>query len=937
MPAVTATTPSPPETPHGEQPTRVLGGGSRKQRVKVTSTERHQADDGEEEVTVTERTALVPSGSGGSGRAYDATTSDRDIESPSAEREATRAERRILTTPLLFAIFLSLVLITAVNFTLTLLLAESTSYQLASVWGKLGLRSRGDGLVPMWVAAVGGWTGLGAIVFVLLLPLEAVVRWSSIVHYRAHPLVLETGQRMVETLCLVRGRCMRSECWAASSRPRARVIGVGNLERSIWTLQILASPSSSSHFRLIITSPRLRVSERALNDGLGSERETRAAGARRHRGGREQRSQQREAKGNSGRASETATMLRDGLRVASRLGWMSDHTLPPGHTPSFCLAAIASFGFSIGAADAFSQPISLLLLTNLFSLVLLLPLFLLTIISPPLRREYYPLLALPLGATVLTYLLAIGASIAVSRAREKEGRRVLQSLARRHGLRTAPDSERQATVVKTTSNGDGTRTTTAATATTAPAARSAAQEEQVARVLVGMESSGYLGTIWSWIRALAAFIGGLLGAMCLVVSRVWLRFVTADANENPVQLLLCNLCLSAYDNTTPLLREESKLVSVQPKGYPWSYNVHLLCADPPKKGEAGEADPTFTMSLGDLDVLSGGGDQFPPDHKRPRKNTTHFPTILYEAPSGVPGSIAFLPPARVRNPNNPFPQPQPPNNGTEINQVSPYPGSWIVALQAAHKVHRVCVWDRPGYGFSDTGPVEFGQVVESLHQALERSGEKGPFILVGDGYGGLLTRVFAAKYASLVHSVLYVDSQSAQTWFRFPPEYNMLTLRVHRFFTHLLPTLISPLGITRFYSLFTQYDPSMSRVLASKRPSPSTAQLSTPLRSRLTAEVYESHTHHSASYTALLKAQPPRYPSDKPAIILSSDEQMQRNKAWAEGQRALAEEITSETGREAWVVVKGGVGHDLCSPTGGKDGRGRRACSRALIHLFSIE
>jgi pimeloyl-ACP methyl ester carboxylesterase len=269
--------------------------------------------------------------------------------------------------------------------------------------------------------------------------------------------------------------------------------------------------------------------------------------------------------------------------------------------------------------------------------------------------------------------------------------------------------------------------------------------------------------------------------------------------------------------------------------------------------------------------------------------------------------------------------------------VSPYPGSWIVALQASHKVARVCTWDRPGYGFSDTGPVELGMVAESLHLALEKSGEKGPFIVVGDGYGGLVSRVFAAAYPDKVHSLLYVDSQSAQTWFRFPPEYNMLTLRVHRFFTHLLPTLISPLGIKRFYSLFTQYDPSMSRVLASKRPSPSTAELSTPLRSRLTAEVYESHTHHSQSYKALLGAQPPRYPSDKPAIILSSDLQMQRNKAWAEGQRALAEEITSEEGREAWVVIKGGVGHDLCSPTGGKDGRGRRACSRALIHLFSIE
>lgn len=160
-------------------------------------------------------------------------------------------------------------------------------------------------------------------------------------------------------------------------------------------------------------------------------------------------------------------------------------------------------------------------------------------------------------------------------------------------------------------------------------------------------------------------------------------------------------------------------MAVKPEGFPWSFNVHLLCVDPPARGSPGEADPTFWEG----DAL-GGGDQFPPDHKRPRKNTTALPTVLYEAPSGVPGSISvsrrprlvtladqalqFLPAARVRNPNSPFPQPQPPNNGTEINQVSPYPGSWIVALQAAHKVSRVCTWDRPGYGFSESNHVAHG-------------------------------------------------------------------------------------------------------------------------------------------------------------------------------------------------------------------------------------
>lgn len=176
----------------------------------------------------------------------------------------------------------------------------------------------------------------------------------------------------------------------------------------------------------------------------------------------------------------------------------------------------------------FSQPIALLLLTNLFSLIVLLPIFLLTIISKPLRKEHYPLLFLPLALTVATYVIAIAASVAVSRAREKEGRRVLQVLARRHGLR---GEEPAATVAKTTTRtANGVRTTTTTAARTSPVpTRSAAQEEHVARVLVGMESRGYLSTLWNWARALAGFIGGLAGATCLVVSPTGLQNYHANA------------------------------------------------------------------------------------------------------------------------------------------------------------------------------------------------------------------------------------------------------------------------------------------------------------------------------------------------------------------------------------------------------------------------
>lgn len=205
------------------------------------------------------------------------------------------------------------------------------------------------------------------------------------------------------------------------------------------------------------------------------------------------------------------------------------------------------------------------------------------------------------------------------------------------------------------------------------------------------------------------------------------------------------------------------------------------------------------------------------------------------------------------------------------------------------------------------------------------------------GLHSMVTRVFASRHKKHVHSILHIDAQTAQTYFRFPPGWNLLSLRLHRLWDHLLPSLVSPLGLHRFYSLFTMYDPSISRILASKRPPPSTAKLSEKMLRSLLAETYQAHTHDGQSYTDLLKAQPPKYPSDTPAIILSSRQQMEKEKSWAEGQRSLAEEITSETGRVDWQIIKGNAPHDLCSPTGGKDARGRRACSRALVHLFSLE
>jgi hypothetical protein len=93
---------------------------------------------------------------------------------------------------------------------------------------------------------------------------------------------------------------------------------------------------------------------------------------------------------------------------------------------------------------------------------------------------------------------------------------------------------------------------------------------------------------------------------------------------------------------------------------------------------------------------------------------------LYESASGVPGSLATLDFSL------------PPSDGE-----AELPGKWIFDLQEEGKVGRVCVWDRPGYGFSEVlGGAELGTVAESLWLALDHIKEKNELVVVGEGFGG---------------------------------------------------------------------------------------------------------------------------------------------------------------------------------------------------------
>lgn len=85
---------------------------------------------------------------------------------------------------------------------------------------------------------------------------------------------------------------------------------------------------------------------------------------------------------------------------------------------------------------------------------------------------------------------------------------------------------------------------------------------------------------------------------------------------------------------------------------------------------------------------------------------------------------------------------------------------WALVQPEVQKFTRVCSYDRAGYAWSDPGrqPRTFGQLALELHTALERAGEAGPYVLVGQSFGGLVVRGFAAQYRSEVQGMVLVDA-----------------------------------------------------------------------------------------------------------------------------------------------------------------------------------
>ena len=84
---------------------------------------------------------------------------------------------------------------------------------------------------------------------------------------------------------------------------------------------------------------------------------------------------------------------------------------------------------------------------------------------------------------------------------------------------------------------------------------------------------------------------------------------------------------------------------------------------------------------------------------------------------------------------------------------------WSYVQPGVARFTRVCSYDRAGFAWSDPGPQPrtSRQLALELHTGLHKAGIKGPYVLVGQSFGGFLVRAFARYYPKEVVGMVLVD------------------------------------------------------------------------------------------------------------------------------------------------------------------------------------
>ncbi len=100
---------------------------------------------------------------------------------------------------------------------------------------------------------------------------------------------------------------------------------------------------------------------------------------------------------------------------------------------------------------------------------------------------------------------------------------------------------------------------------------------------------------------------------------------------------------------------------------------------------------------------------------------------------------------------------------------------------------RVCVFDRPGYGWSDAGPQPRNslRISNEMEKLIQKAKIPGPYVLVGHSFGGYNIRVFAAHHPQQIAGMVLVDASHEN-------QYEALNIKLPKHFDRKGNILVLP-------------------------------------------------------------------------------------------------------------------------------------------------
>ena len=108
--------------------------------------------------------------------------------------------------------------------------------------------------------------------------------------------------------------------------------------------------------------------------------------------------------------------------------------------------------------------------------------------------------------------------------------------------------------------------------------------------------------------------------------------------------------------------------------------------------------------------------------------------------------------------------------------------SWSLVQPAIARVTTACAYDRAGFGWSDAGPVPrtAGRIADELYELLRREAVRGPYLLVGHSFGGLVTRLFASRHPGETAGLVLIEPAIPEEWVEPTADQRVLIARGRR-------------------------------------------------------------------------------------------------------------------------------------------------------------